>query len=153
MRPERDAWVARVVEAVHAATRPAILVGHSLGVATIVHAAPRLAPGKVAGAFLVAPSDVDARETWPTVDGMAWRDDLADFAPMPMAALPFPAKLIGSSTDPFCTIARAQAFGAAWGADISIVADAGHLNTDSGHGPWPEGLLTFGQFLKSLGNA
>jgi len=35
---------------------------------------------------------------------------------------------------------------------VSIIANAGHLNTASGHGPWPEGLLTFGLFLRSLGN-
>jgi predicted alpha/beta hydrolase family esterase len=43
-------------------------------------------------------------------------------------------------------------FAKAWGSDLSIIANAGHINTASGHGPWPEGLLTFGQFLKSLGS-
>jgi hypothetical protein len=68
-----------------------------------------------------------------------------------MHRLPFPSRLIGSSNDPHCSIARAQAFAAAWGSDLSIIANAGHINTASGHGPWPEGLLTFGLFLKSLG--
>jgi predicted alpha/beta hydrolase family esterase len=67
-----------------------------------------------------------------------------------MAPLPFPAKLIGSSTDPYCSVERAQALGAAWGADVSIIARAGHIDAASGHGPWPEGLLTFGLFLKTL---
>ncbi|MBS0243089.1 MAG: alpha/beta hydrolase, partial [Proteobacteria bacterium] len=73
------------------------------------------------------------------------------FFPVALDPLPFPAKLIGSSTDPYCTPERAQEFGRAWGADTSIIAGAGHINTDSGHGPWPEGLLTFGLFLKKLG--
>jgi hypothetical protein len=29
-------------------------------------------------------------------------------------------------------------------------ANAGHINSSSGHGPWPEGLLSFGTFLKPL---
>ena len=29
---------------------------------------------------------------------------------------------------------------------------AGHINAASGHGPWPEGALQFGMFLKQLGN-
>ena len=28
--------------------------------------------------------------------------------------------------------------------------DAGHLNTASGHGPWPEGSMRFAMFLKTL---
>ena len=28
---------------------------------------------------------------------------------------------------------------------------AGHIDVDSGHGPWPDGLLRFGQFLRELG--
>ena len=76
---------------------------------------------------------------------------VATFTPMPTSRLPFPARVIASSTDPFCSVERAQELGAAWGADVSILANAGHINEESGHGPWPEGLLTFGAFLKSLG--
>lgn len=136
-------WVHRIVEAVAVATRPAVLVAHSCGVTAVARAAPALSPGKVAGAFLVAPADVEGTDTWLARDG--------GFAPMPMVELPFPARVIASSSDPFCAVERARLFAAAWGADISIIADAGHLNTASGHGPWPEGLLSFGLFLKSLG--
>ena len=73
LRPDREAWVARVVEAVAQATQPAVLVGHSLGVATILHAAPRLDRVRVAGAFLVSPSDLDAIDGWPTEQGQDWR--------------------------------------------------------------------------------
>lgn len=43
--PDRDAWVGNIVAAVHAASRPAVLVAHSLGVIAIAHAAPKLAGG------------------------------------------------------------------------------------------------------------
>lgn len=135
-------WMERIVAAVEASTRPAVIVAHSCGVTATVAAAPRLT-GKLAGAFLVAPADLAGTDLWPAKHG--------GFAPMPMQTLPFPAKLVGSSTDPYCTVERAHELGGAWGADVSIIAGAGHINTDSGHGPWPEGILTFGLFLKKLG--
>lgn len=152
-RPVRDAWVSRIVSAARAATRPVVLVAHSCGVAAVAHAAPELARSGAIGAFLVAPPDLDKREPIEAFmrnggPGLAFPETLL---PMPTVRLPFPSKLIGSSTDPYCSVERAQEFGAAWGSDVSIIAGAGHINTASGHGPWPEGLLTFGLFLKSLG--
>lgn len=142
--PRLGDWVDRIVAAVRDdASRPAVIVAHSCGVSAVVHAAPRIAGSRLAGAFLVAAPDLEGRDAWPARGG--------GFTPVPMQPLPFPAKLIGSSTDPWCTVERTQEMGRAWGADTSIIANAGHLNTESGHGAWPEGLLTFGLFLKKLG--
>jgi len=153
-RPEREAWVGRIVSAAEAATRPVVLVAHSCGVAAVAHAAPHLTHTGVIGAFLVAPPDFDNREP---IDAFMRKAGPAvafpeTFVPLPSDRLPFPSKLIASSNDPFCSVERAQELGAAWGADVSVVADAGHINATSGHGPWPEGLLTFGGFLRSLGS-
>jgi hypothetical protein len=139
-------WVARIEGAVTAADRATVLVAHSCGVSAVVHAAPRLVRSRLVGAFLVAPADPEASpDIWPHREG--------GFGPLPLDRLPFPTRMIASSNDPHCPLERAQAFAAAWGSDISILAKAGHINTESGHGPWPEGLLTFGLFLKSLGPA
>ena len=135
-------WIERIVVAVRDATRPPVIVAHGAGITATVAAAPHLAD-RLAGAFLVAPADYEGRNLWPATDG--------GFAPIPMQRLPFPSKLLGSSTDPWCSVERTQELGAAWGADCSIIAGAGHIDTESGHGPWPEGLLTFGLFLKKLG--
>lgn len=140
--PQCGDWVERIVTAVEMAGRPAVLVGHGYGVIAIVHAAARFT-WQPAGAFLIAPADVEGRDDWPAREGA--------FAPVPMQPLPFPAKLIGSSTDPCCSVESTQAMGRAWGADTSIIADAGHIDEASGHGAWPEGLLSFGMFLKRLG--
>jgi uncharacterized protein len=150
--PDRDVWTGNILRAVRVAVRPVVLVAHSCGVLAVVHAAPRLAGLRIAGAFLVAPGDLEAPAPF---DGFL---DIADpavafpdsFVPIPMQRLTFPARLIGSATDPYCTVQRTQEFGAAWGADTSIIPDAGHINMASGHGPWPEGLLTFGEFLAKL---
>lgn len=141
--PRRVDWVARIIAAVEASTRPAVLVAHSCGANAVAFAAPTLPKGRVAGAFLVAPADFDDSDHWLGREG--------GFAPMPLDPLPFPTRVIASSNDPYCSVERARAFAAAWGANMSVSANCGHLNTESGHGPWPEGLLTFGLFLKSLG--
>jgi hypothetical protein len=149
-KPDKDCWVGCIIGAVATRTRPVVLVGHGLGVAAIAHASAKLLPGSIAGAFLVGPVDVDDPDPWPETarhDSSAHRG----FAPMPLDPLPFPSRLIASSTDPYCSIERAQQLGSAWGSDLSVIANAGHLDSESGHGPWPEGLLTFGVFLKQLG--
>ena len=42
LKPVREDWVQRVIEEVTAATKPVVLVAHSLGVAAAIHAAPPL---------------------------------------------------------------------------------------------------------------
>lgn len=139
-RPDRAAWVEALRAAVAAAEKPVVVVAHSLGVPTLVHAAPGLPAGKVAGAFLVAPPDLDAADPL-----------FATFAPVPRAPLPFPALVVASRNDPFCAYAHAQELAEAWGAELVDAGEAGHINPASGFGPWPEGSMRLLGFLKSLG--
>jgi predicted alpha/beta hydrolase family esterase len=148
--PEREVWVGRIMAAVAEATLPPVLVAHSLGCVAVAHAATKMPAGLVAGAMLVAPADVDHAARWPLTDGETLPAAETGFAPLPMARLPFPALLIASSDDPYCTAARAQALASAWGASFVDAGALGHINTASGHGPWPDGLLRFGSFLRGL---
>lgn len=148
--PSRDAWVANIVAAVDAATRPVVLVAHSLGVIAVAYAAQKLEKGKVAGAFLVAPADVDNTAAWPQNQGRTWPADSFGFAPVPLAPLGFPALVLTAADDPYCSQARAKAFADAWGANFVDAGQAGHIADQSGHGPWPDGLLRFGKFLAGL---
>lgn len=138
---DRARWVAAIVEGVAQATKPTVLVAHSIGVAAVAHAAPEL-PRTVAGAFLVGMSDWNRPEVLPGVPH--------DFAPIPRDRLPFPSMLVASRSDPYCDYDVAASYAAAWGSTLVDAGEAGHLNVASGHGPWPEGLLRFGLFLKSL---
>ena len=140
-RPRREAWTARLVEAVAVARKPAVIVAHSVGVVAVAHAAASFAPGKVLGAFLVAVPDLESQ----SVEGVDER-----FAPIPRDPLPFPSILVASRNDPYCAYARAEDFSFAWGSALADAGDAGHLNTASGHGPWPEGLMRFAGFLAKL---
>ncbi len=152
-KPDKDQWTARIIEAVAQSVRPVVLVGHSLGVMAIAHAAPKLArlPVKPAGAFLVAPADVDHAASWPVTQGEIFNAADGDFAPAPMSALPFPSALVASANDPYCTLDRARVLATAWESALIESGEVGHINTASGHGPWPDGLLAFGAFLKRLG--
>ncbi len=123
------------------ATRPVVLIAHSLGVSALVHTARRLKDTKVRGALLVSPPDLESpavpRETHP-------------FANVPSDPLPFPSMLIISSDDPFCTPGRAADFATAWGSEMHLANNSGHINEASGHGPWPEGLLMLAELMKRL---
>jgi predicted alpha/beta hydrolase family esterase len=55
-----------------------------------------------------------------------------------------------SSTDPFCSLERAADYAGAWGSDFHQAGDAGHINAQSGHGPWPEGLMMFTRLMQRL---
>jgi hypothetical protein len=133
-------WVARIHQEIMLATRPVVLIGHSLSVGAIVIAARTLADTKVRGAFLVSPPDF--------ANG-AMPPEAKAFAP-PSDPLPFPSMVVASTTDPLVTVPRARDFAADWGADFQLAGDAGHINAESGHGPWPEGLLLFGELMRRL---
>lgn len=136
-------WVDRIYQEVRVSTRPVVLIGHSLSVAAIVHTAQlRLKDDKVRGAFLVSPPDFE---------GEAIPDEARPFGNVPTDPLPFPSMVIVSTSDPLVSVDRGRGFAADWGADFQLAGDAGHINADSGHGPWPEGLLMLGELMKRLG--
>lgn len=151
--PQREQWTAAIASAVSACEQPVVLVAHSLGVIAVAHAAPLLNPGKVAGAFLVAPADTENAQNWPLTEGFSFEKQEDRFAPLPMNPLPFPTMLVASRSDPYCSFERAETLAKGWEATLIDAGDIGHVNVASGHGPWPEGLLRFGLFLKGLSGA
>lgn len=151
--PDVERWGDKIAKFAGGATQPVVVVAHSLGVPAVVYAADKLKPKGVIGAFLVAPADVDFAHFWPDTGGERWppKSGHGGFALMPKTKLPFPAHLIVANNDLYCSYARAETLASAWGAKLTDAGETGHINTASGHGPWPEGLLAFGQFLRGLG--
>lgn len=140
--PDFDDWQNRIVTAVEQATQPVVLVAHSLGVIASVHAAHRFPHQKVAGGYFVAPPDIDAiSKTMPAVK---------PFGPVPTAPLDFPSILVASQNDPYCSFQKAEDMSFAWGSKFESAGESGHINKDSGQGPWPEGLLSFANFMAQL---
>jgi predicted alpha/beta hydrolase family esterase len=136
-RPELADWLAALEQGVAACAAPALLVAHSLACALVAQWASA-ARGRVKSALLVSPSDIEA-ETAPP-EGRS-------FAPLPRRKLPFPAIVVASRNDPYVTFDRAAGFAADWGARLVDAGDAGHINTASGHGPWPEGRRILSELL------
>lgn len=151
--PEVEAWGDRIAKFAGGATQPVVVVAHSLGVPAVVFAADKLKSKGVIGAFLVAPADVEFSRFWPDTGGERWppQGGHGGFQRMPGNKLPFPAQLIVANNDLYCAFSRAEMLAKAWGAKLTDAGEAGHINIASGHGPWPDGLLQFGQFLKRLG--
>ncbi|SNR68365.1 RBBP9/YdeN family alpha/beta hydrolase [Hymenobacter mucosus] len=128
-QPVRADWVQNLEDAVAATGSDVVLVGHSLGCITIAHWASTTRH-RIKGALLVAPADVD-RSDMPS--------EIVNFAPIPLARLPFPSIVVASTTDEYVTLARAQELAEAWGSRFVNVGALGHINSESGLGLWPEG--------------
>ena len=150
LAPDAEAWVGRIIESAVQSSRPVVVVAHSLGVAAVAHLAKRIPKGFLSGAFLVAPADIDHASEWPETEGLIFDAVASGFAPLPRDPLPFPSVLVASSTDPYCRMDRATALAADWGSTLVDAGDAGHINSASGFGPWPDGVLRFGAFLRTL---
>lgn len=129
--PLRGDWMSRLEEVLLEDPRPAVLAAHSLGCHLVAAwAAHTRHPDRVRGALLVAPPDLGQGDTPAQLHG--WR-------PPVLRRLPFPATLVYSEDDPFCTPAAGLALAAAWGAQPHSIGPRGHVNGDSGLGDWPEG--------------
>lgn len=139
--PQCREWVAELDAAIAACDGPPVLVAHSLGCVLAAQWARSGSPLRIAGAFLVAPSDVDAPSYPANANG---------FAPMPLDKLPFPNMLVASNNDPYVTAERARAFAAAWGSKLVEIGNAGHVNGDAGYGEWPEGEQMLQEFCAQL---
>jgi predicted alpha/beta hydrolase family esterase len=140
--PQCEEWVAELDAAIAAGEAGApILVAHSLGCVLAAQWARSGSPLKVAGAFLVAPSDVEA-PSFPVETG--------GFAPMPMEKLPFPSVVVASSNDPYVSLERARAFAVAWGSTLMVIGDAGHVTDASGYGEWSEGEQMLQEFCDEV---
>jgi hypothetical protein len=126
-RPERDGWVARLDQAVAAQAEPPVLVGHSLGVLTVLHWVAAGAVRPVRGALLVTPADVEEHQ----------EPAIAGFGPIPRERLPFPSILAASANDRWMSPARAEYFAAQWGSECVSIGEVGHLT--GAYGPWPDG--------------
>lgn len=140
-KPVFEDWRANLVKTVAECEKPVVLVAHSIGAAVAVKSADRFG-GKVAGAFLVAPPEVENPSIRPR--------HLLTFGPARRDPLPFPSVVIASRNDPFCSFEKAEEMAADWGSLFMDAGESGHINHESGHGPWPEGLMVFARFMHRL---
>lgn len=118
-------WTSRVRRHIAHAPGRIFIVAHSFGALAAVQAANDL-DDRISGALLVAPADPD-------------KFGIADY--LPAKPLAFPNIIVASTNDPWMAFDRAAAWADRWGSELISLGDAGHINIESGYGPWPQGLL------------
>lgn len=131
-RPVLSDWAAQVHAAIDTSVGDVWLVAHSFGCLAAVNAGI-VRPERILGALLVAPADPDR-----------FGEPLA----LLEESLAFPSIVVTSENDPWVRASTARYWAGQWGSDYVSIGNAGHINVDSGHGPWPEGMDIF-ERLKS----
>jgi predicted alpha/beta hydrolase family esterase len=137
--PKLNEWLNALDDLVQQATKPIIMIGHSLGSVLIAHYAKQNPQANIKAAMLVAPADVDVKDVM---------DELKDFAPMPMEKLPFKSFVVASSDDPYANLVRSEEFTKNWGSELICIGNKGHINSDSGLGEWESGKEILQRFIK-----
>ena len=49
-----------------------------------------------------------------------------------------PSEVLASTNDPWLSVDKAYQLAEAWGSEIHVLGAVGHINVESGFGPWPE---------------
>lgn len=133
--PQLGRWAGQVGKAIDRADGPVWLVAHSFGcLAGVVAASIR--PEQVAGALLVAPADPErfADAGFRSGEQTSIARRLYD------TRLTCPSLLVASANDPWMNFASAAYWAERWGSRLHCLGAAGHINVESGFGPWPDGL-------------
>jgi uncharacterized protein len=133
-KPALTDWIDALDRAIGAASRPPLLVAHSLACLLVAHWQQR-SPSRIAGAFLVAVPDSQA-PSFPA--------EAIGFANPPSNRFRFPSLVVASANDPYGSIEHARGKAKQWGSGIVEIGAFGHLNAASGLEDWPQGkaLLT-----------
>ena len=121
--PDLGGWSERVAETVAAlGPGPHVIVAHSFGCLATVRAVARHPALAVAQVLLVAPAEPN-------------RFDVA--AVLPQSRLAARSCVVASDNDPWMSATQAHAWALRWGSDWINIGNAGHINVDSGYGPFP----------------
>lgn len=137
--PDLDAWAKQIKNTIARAPGQTtwIAVAHSFGcLALSRYIDQQRAAGAdhhVGSALLVAPAD-------PVKFDVVHR--------LPQEGLGIPATLIGSEDDPWMPLERAQQWAVLWGARFQNLGSVGHINVESGFGPWPLARFKVDQMIR-----
>lgn len=131
--PYLPRWAGAVRHELDRAKGHVWIIAHSFGCLAVAHAAADYRD-KVAGVMFVAPADPDKFE----VTSM-----------LPAERLGFPSVVVASSSDPWMRLTTAAYWADLWGSRLISIGNAGHINVDSGFGPWPDGLAIFEQLRRT----
>ncbi len=134
-KPELLTWAKAIEASLVQAPGPSVIVAHSFGCLASARAIARQ-PERVAGILFVAPADPERF----TLQGR--RQPLDSSTPSIASELPeqlFNSRglLIASQNDPWMKFHHAFAWAQRWRLGFYDAGHLGHINTESGFGPWP----------------
>ncbi len=122
--PHLPEWSARVRREIVRSSGSIFIAAHSFGALAAVQAASDHAE-RISGVLIVAPADPE-------------HFGVAEF--LPTKRLTFPVVVVGSTNDRWMSFDAVERWARLWGADLVNLGEAGHINSEAGFGPWPEGL-------------
>ena len=140
--PDLVEWVSTLNAVITANSERTILVAHSLGCLTVAHWAHAYPEnnGQIQCSLLVAPPDVESSSYIP--------ETLRRFATHEV--IPFPSVLVGSENDHYMKLDSARELARFWNSCFVNAGAVGHINPDSGHGPWPAGEALLTELIKGF---
>ena len=130
LEPDKDRWVAELARCVDRAGDDVTFVAHSLGCWAVDHFVATHGASRLRAALLVAPPSpyllFEPVQSFlpPPMDRAAWS---------PIAAS---SRLVAGDDDDYASVDEHAEIAAALGIAHECVPGGGHLNTDSGYGPW-----------------
>lgn len=131
-------WVGALEVAVDRSGPQTVLVAHSLACLQVAHWS-LCTSLCIHGALLVAVPDPS---------GPAFPAEASGFDPIPLQRLPFPSIVVASLNDPYGDIGHARRCAQAWGSRIVEIGNAGHINSSSNLGDWPQGKALLQELLE-----
>ena len=131
-KPDLTVWSAKLASKLRSRRSRVHLVAHSFGALTAI-AAARLQPDKVSSIFIVAPAD-------PARFGIP--DEVLT------GSIKVSAQLIASRNDPWMSFERAEFWSRQWQVPLFDAGEVGHINAQSGHGEWHQGLALLGTLYR-----
>jgi predicted alpha/beta hydrolase family esterase len=131
--PALPAWRATLEEELRSLPEEPTVIAHSIACILWLHHCAPSAPsgGRAARVLLVAPPSLAAAPL-----------PLRSFFPAPIvrervAAAAGETRLVCAPDDPYCPEDAAVVYGRPLGLEVDVLAGAGHINVESGYGPWP----------------
>lgn len=130
-------WAGRLRDDISRSQHPLIIVAHGFGcLASVTAVADR--PDPVAGLVLVAPVSPRCFDFLGKFHNLLIHSAFRSIdAALPKQPLPCTGRIIASRNDPWLPFDEATTLAANWGFELHDAGTKGHLNEESGLGPWP----------------
>ena len=124
--PQKEVWVEEALNVIES-LRPDVVVCHSLGNILWYHLCKRLSMNVQKLLLCAPPRDLSEY------------DEVASFFPvdLPSDLHAEQILMVASDNDPYMSMDQSIMSAMRMQIDLKVVKEGGHLNADSGYGPWP----------------